>query len=63
MAWGIASNELWEIYQAGWWNERYENYDYVTDGFDTIMNGILFKKVSLIRAIIYQTTIENTLWD
>lgn len=63
MLWWVVTNEIWETYQAGGISQRYENYDIYTDGIDTIMNGILFKKVSLWRAIIAQTIFESTLWN
>lgn len=63
MLWWVVTNEIWETYQAWWISERYEKYDIYNDWIDTILNWILFKKVSLWRAIITQTIFENTLWN
>lgn len=63
MLWWVVTNEIWETHQAWWISERYEKYDIYNDWIDTILNWILFKKVSLWRAIITQTIFENTLWN
>lgn len=59
----LALNEWWEIYEAGGIDERYENFDiYSTDSLDLIFNAILFKKVALWRALIYQTILESEIY-